>query len=125
MKINVHRTGDHDLSIDSKDGISFGLRCAKSVVIEPRTTEAVETGFCWEIPTGYFGLVQHNPTLTNLEFIFLNGSSLPHNPDYPVGVYLFNSTRKPYKVNYSNLIGFLTIVPHPFVEVNVRGDSLL
>lgn len=114
----VKRIGEHDLPPPAKTtegAAGFDLQAVHDEIVGPGQWRIIKTGFAWQIPAGFVGMVcsrsglalKHGVTVLNAPGII--------DPDYvgEVCVILHNVGALPFKVQRGDRIAQLLIAPAP------------
>ena len=125
MHIDIKRIGFHKLEIPSRGSehaAGYDLRCSMfmgeqepppTITIATGDTMVIDTGFAWEIPNGFVGMVCSRSGLAAKHGVFVANAPGQIDPDFrdQVKVILFNSSRHPFQIRHGDRIAQMVIVP--------------
>jgi dUTP pyrophosphatase len=112
--IRVKRVGEHALPIprrETEEAAGFDLRSAVPWVLYPGEQRAIPTGFAWELPRGYVGIVKDRSGLAARSHIRTAAGVIDSDYRGEVLVLLRNAGDESLRIKVGDRIAQLIVVP--------------
>lgn len=125
-RFRVKRVGDHEFDLpkqQSRGAAGFDLIATVERVIEPMQQVVIPTGFAWEIPFGFVGLIRDRSGIAVKARLTTRAGVIDCDYRGEVGVVLVNESKQPYVVQPGERVAQMIVIP--YVGGVVEGSSAL
>lgn len=107
----------------SKNAAGYDLHAAIQKDILPGKEVNIPTGYAWEIPTGYVGIIKDRGSLAWIHKLKTSAGVIDSDYRGDIGVVIRNEGEYTYSVRVGDRIAQLIIVPH-LSDILVLSDHL-
>lgn len=112
--IRVKRIGEHALPIprqETSEAAGFDMRSAVPWVLYPGEQRAIPTGFCWELPVGYVGIIKDRSGLASRAHIRTAAGVIDADYRGEVAVLLRNAGTEALKIEVGDRVAQMIVIP--------------
>lgn len=126
--LRIKKTFDHDLPLPEQatpHSAGYDLRAASDITLWPGEQELIPTGFAWEIPQGFVGLIKDRSSMARKQLI-THGGVIDSDYRGDVGIIIVNDSYRTHEVKKGDRIAQMLIMrvlcEHP-VLVETLSDT--
>jgi dUTP pyrophosphatase len=112
--INVTRVGEHTLPIprrETAEAAGFDLRASVAWILYPGEQRAIPTGFAWEIPRGYAGVIKDRSGIAARSHVRTAAGVIDADYRGEVRVLLRNAGDDAFWIDAGDRIAQLLVIP--------------